>query len=78
MMQGAAMTKTVRVKFLDSGEVRDVVPDRWNELYDNPMSGAPRLIAREPVINGYTLERLMEPKDFEYFAKPAGGPRGFL
>ena len=72
------MTKTVRVKFLDSGEIREVVPDHWNERYDNPIGGAPRLIAREPVINGYALERLMEPKDFEYFAKPIGGARGFL
>ena len=72
------MAKTIRVKFLDTSVVRDVVPDRWNERYDNPMEGAPRLIAREPVINGYTLERLMETKDFEYFAKPIGGARGFM
>lgn len=64
------MVETVRVKFLDTGEVRDVVPDRWNERYDNPIGGTPRLISREPVINGYSITRPMDAKGFQYFAQP--------
>lgn len=75
------MAQTIRVKFLDTGEVRDVVPDGWTDIPDRSISSSMQArppIGREPYVRGYRLVRLMETRECEFMAEPIGGQRGFL